>query len=100
MFWVNTNNEKANLQFKFVQNGVSYGASINTADWMFSTNGWEMKQLQLKEMQWDNWSGTSSTIDFGSTFEEITIGFSAGNVANMKYEIHLDDIYISDGAMF
>lgn len=99
-FLVNTNNEKANLQFKFVQNGVSYGASINTTDWMFSTNGWEMMQLQLKDMQWDNWSGTSSTIDFGSTFEEITIGFSSGNVANMKYEIHLDDICISDGAMF
>lgn len=99
-FFANTNLDKANLQFKFVQNGTDFGTSINTTDWMFSTNGWEMKQLQLKNMQWDNWSGTGVAIDFGKSFDEITIGYSSGNVAGIKYELHLDDIYISDGAMF
>ena len=99
-FLANTNHEKANLQFKFVQGGTAYGASINTAEWMFSTSGWEMKQLQLKSMQWDNWSGTGGVIDFNKPFEEITVGYSSGNVGNMKYELHLDDLYISDGAMF
>lgn len=99
-FLVNTNGEKGNLQFQFFQNGASYGASIDTKNWMFSTSGWQMIKLHLKDMQWDNWSGTSSKIDFGTTFQKLVIGFSSGNVSNMKYEINIDDIYISDGAMF
>ena len=99
-FMANTNGEQANLQFQFVQDGVSYGASINTSEWMFRTDGWEMQQLRLKDMLWENWSGTSSTINWDRNFDEIIIGFSSGNVSNMKYELHIDDIYISDGAMF
>ena len=99
-FLANTNGQKANLQFELVQGGVVYGSSINTAQWFFTTNGWEMQKLQLKSMQWDNWSGTGTKIDFNKPFEKIVIGFSSGNVSGTTYELHMDDIMISDGAMF
>ncbi|TCO08437.1 IPT/TIG domain-containing protein [Natronoflexus pectinivorans] len=97
---VNTNGNRAFMQFETHQNDVKWGGGP-PGIYEFTTDGWEVMTFRLTDFL-GNWggSGTASEFDPKGVMDYFKIGFSTGNVDGGTYEINIDDVYISDGAMW
>jgi hypothetical protein len=99
---INTNGNSAFFQIETTQNDVKWGGSIPNV-YEVSTTGWETVTIRLSELFTGNWGGTGTASAFDPTqpMDYLKIGFTTGNVdSGMKYELNIDDVYISDGAMW
>ncbi|WP_255039399.1 IPT/TIG domain-containing protein [Lacihabitans soyangensis] len=99
-FWVNTNGKSGFFQIETTQNETKWGAGIDDANYLIKTNGWKRMNFSLKALGWGNWGGTSKALDMKGVLDYIKIGFSTGNASGVNYEVNIDDIVISDGAMY
>lgn len=100
-FLVNTNGNNGFMQFETYQNDVKWGGGPPNI-YEFSTDGWQMMSFRLTDFM-GNWGGDgdASAFDPLGVMDYFKIGFSTGNIAaGVQYEVNLDDVYISDGAMW
>ncbi len=98
---VNTNGNKGFFQFETYQNDVKWGNGP-PGIYEFTTDGWEVMTFRLSDFL-GNWGGDGDATEFdpNGVMDYFKIGFSTGNVTGgEQYEVNIDDVYISDGAMW
>lgn len=102
-FLVNTNGKRGYVNPFFTQGGSEADNHFNNGtasakkkyndDYAFQTNGWEWRSYPISKL----FAGFGAT----GTFDRIRLRFTSGNVGNggspEDYEIHIDQVMITDG---
>ncbi|GAB4427309.1 MAG: hypothetical protein OHK0039_45550 [Bacteroidia bacterium] len=105
-FLVNTNGNQGYFQLEMAMNGNRDGghftaaSSSNPSDnYVFQTNGWEWRSIDLAGFAWEDWFGDGlMDVDPEGTIDEIAFFFKQGNGTN-PFEIHIDQVMITDGPL-
>lgn len=103
-FLLNTNGKRGYFQLEMIQNGVKSGAHFkdnitgNSGDsYVFAArDNWEWVSVSLKDLGWEDWGSGVLSYDPSAPIESLQLQFKQGNGTN-PYEIHLDQIMITDG---
>lgn len=98
---INTNGNKGFMQFETYQNNVKWGGGPPNI-YEITTDGWQTMSFRLSDFM-GNWGGDGDATAFDpqGVMDYFKIGFTTGNVAaGGQYEVNIDDVYISDGAMW
>ncbi|MCI4670216.1 MAG: hypothetical protein MRZ79_18920, partial [Bacteroidia bacterium] len=100
-FAINTGTAKGYIQVEAFQNDTKWGIGQTAADYFFETNGeWQVVNLLLTPELFSNWGGNATEFDPSGILDYVKIGFTTGNIENEKYEVNIDEVYISDGKVF
>ena len=105
-FMVNTNGHQGYFQLHVAYNGKKGGGHFTAAsssnsndNYVFQTNGWEWRSIDLSEFPLEDWFGTGLP-DFSTGDGPIAVEFffKQGNGTN-PFEISLDQVMITDGKL-
>ncbi|PWJ44597.1 IPT/TIG domain-containing protein [Sediminitomix flava] len=104
-FMVNTNGKTGYFDFEMLQGseklgmhfpGYSFGTGYEIGD-----DGWERVNIDLTEFVFEDWDGNGEgkAFDPAALVDQIKFTFKRGN-GDADYEVHVDDIVISDSPIY